>query len=539
MNTWATEAFKHGLIPCRVSPGFYGGPRARGRKILDAVPEGTPVLPPRMFMDSLQRLFLPHMQHVEQVTFKSFNHDGRHYPVAVCHTAPVFKSRQVFFDEAQTLADCTGWYLMVTGSLYKSTRLEKKPAYQRYQPYRTQHAQVNWGAVQGVQNVSTDDGTALLLKFKRFSLNLDVGFEGPRVVGDLAVVSHSHMDHAGGLQAYLAKGGQAVLSEAALHVLERMHSSLRNHPRVMIADLKDTLTSKEGHRVDFFPGFHTHDALITRIRGKDFEVVYSGDHCDHNSYHQGGNKFLLNLFEGKARQLLLLDACFLNIHDRTGRPIQQVMKQIRNHLEDDKRVVVASKTPDHLYPLYLYFFAQHNSGQNNLRAPMFISEDLFEHLRIGYRNSRTKSGQPLDWFSRNILKNSEVSYLESAMLYDLESLPDSHLQRSHIVFTTPSQLHHLPPFPGETIAYTTGNHLDPVTMQLHSRLKRVSGQSTKLKGSDHAMHSAHASTVELLFQAAEWNIRVGMFHTSPGNVKAFLREYPELDRWVCHVNDLS
>lgn len=536
--------FRIDHIPCEVYEGRWPGPTKRGRSILQENVLSASLHSPADVVNLLKSKYLQHFSHIESLVFypqatRSEIDPKAWLPFVVCYTKPRFLVRQKLFEAAAELAQETGWYLLVTGRyLHRQGQLVPN-AFEKSRALCTPIIQKTWGDLKTVRSLSTGDGgTCLQIEMQNLTIQLDCGFYDTGHNSDFVFVSHAHSDHTGGLDETLKRSQRVLMNEATFQLLNG-RSRWSGSESLGVVRPGFVLESQDGGKIEWFAGYHSNDAVMLRLTDRSgHQLLYTGDLCLKNGFYQESPAQLLSLFDSNAPQsLLLADGCFWGRSlTQEGMRLDELKQNLESLLEQHQPIVFVASSVDYLYPLYLWFFRNFNSGANNYRVPTTISENLYQMLYSGYRGYNLDKRHHQDIFIRQLMHNSFIAYLGSAQVYAPSELQFIAAHgKSCVSFVHSLDLKLIP---SQTTCFVLGNPNRTETKFLMSQCQRFK-KVHPLFGEEFSFHSGDTDAHHLFHLAASRGIDVALFHASKDQMRKAIRKLPVEAGQVAHLDDFD
>src|SRR4051794_32405560 len=158
------------------------GPKHRGRTMLLASPRYGREAGCEEFIDHLELDYPASYKHVHHVRFNRCEFaeaDKSSWALryAIIFTDPDYETRQVLYEQGETITNTTGWYPLVTGQRVRLSR-SADPKWladgRRLSEGLIDH---EFGTLCSIANVNTKEaGCSLMLDFEHRSVLLDFGF---------------------------------------------------------------------------------------------------------------------------------------------------------------------------------------------------------------------------------------------------------------------------------------------------------------------------------------------------------------------------
>jgi glyoxylase-like metal-dependent hydrolase (beta-lactamase superfamily II) len=508
------------------SPWF--GPRKRGRRILEQATVPEPVSP-HAFIEYLTQIYPDVRSGIQFVRFHDCEFEvpagsSWRQSFAVISTLPNAWFRQVLFDDAQTIADATGWYGLVMGR----RQLERRASAARWlatpRDIRDAFGSHPFGSLRRVVDLSTGQGgTALGLEFDGGLLALDFGFQTrPDAIIRGGLLSHHHRDHADGLLSLASPIAVICSDTTALHVRRRRGQTtllpVQPPSQVTVSDLS----------IRALPGRHVPGSVVFMISGPSDEIVYTGDYCLSNAHASANPSDLLRHFTGKRRATLLLDATFVGHEPQPGeiRDLAASRKIVTGAFEQGRSIIFAASTPDPLMPAYLWHFRDRYSSAQRTGRHLVVDEQVLWQLERTFESVILRRHHALDPYVEAHIGRSMSNYLESVWMY-------------------PASASRRPTGPGDfflvghqAVEETTSVGPDPLIFTLgrddHTFVEMIGAHWPNadvhaLTGPDFAFHSAESDVRAIARLAGDNDIRVVLFHNYAGRIKKAFRAGPLID----------
>lgn len=386
------------MIPLRptfeVTSKPWFGPRQRAKELLEQ--HRTDVLPPgQPAIAAMLRVFGDAGLGIQHVRFVDFRMRGKYrFTIAVCWTDSDPVIRDKIYELGAECVSSTGWYPLPQGErLWSATKAR------RYQGSDTL-PEITSGSLATVQAASdgADAGTAIRVAFSDGrSLLLDSGFgrEPFRHNSDaLALITHHHRDHIGGVESGELDGmpiGLPAASAAGLAAQKRLANiTQRCDLRLLEPERPYSLgpaVTATAFAVPHMPGsvgYIIDDGLKV--------IIYTGDIAIRSARHDV-TQTLMDFIPAGRETTVLIDATMAGRTE--GASLSQPADWVLEELSRRDVVVVAHH--DHLLYAYLDVFHTLKSGaaRNSFNLVMTARvRPLFEVLHEAFIARRLEALDP-------------------------------------------------------------------------------------------------------------------------------------------------
>ncbi|MFN0096783.1 MAG: hypothetical protein ACKVVT_18655 [Dehalococcoidia bacterium] len=459
---------------------------------------------------------------------------------AIINTQPDVATRDVLFDDAERITEVTGWYPLVMGFRAASSRKLAPLWHLLPEQFRAFVGDRPFGSLTSIRRVDSGaEGCALSLDGTRGSILLDLGFDFDLSMGAsgspaplLAVLTHAHRDHAGGLQRAVEQKIPVVMSDSTF---AQLRWRLGDAPKsVRSCRPPASFSLGDGSTVAFDPGAHSPAAMIVTVTdaGRRTQVVFPGDYCLKNHYYQETPMKLLSYFdEFVPTKVLLVDGTFLGHEPKPDgiSDLSELRSEIVRAYKENRDVIFLSESPEYLYPLYIWSFQEfyargRSQGSEHDRRAFFLDRAIIGMLRTTFEPFILRQWDRYDPYLSAVLKDSMSNYLETRRLFPLS--PDVRVDyaKGADIFARPSAMEHSGlRVSRDSRVFTVGRGARTLADDLASRLDGV--EVTVLDGPDFAFHSSEADTIAIVREALAGGVRPVIFHNFPNRVRKVLRRH--------------
>ena len=442
---------------CVDKPWF--GPKTRGRTILADTAANSGPTTPAAFLGYLRDCHRDEYESIEWVRFHDVvRRDPGDKPwrqaFAILSVGPDYAARQVFFDEAQTIARATGWYALVMGHRVRRWRPDV-PRYvggQKDLELRAYLLRKDLGSLDSIQGIDPKNGTAILVTGSNEAVLLDagfeiVGFEGLRRPA-IAIVSHAHRDHSGGALECARRRVPTVMSEGTYLQLYARYGPFEKRAwrYVYIIRPPDRFDMGGGVHLSLIPGAHSPGSMIVTLeKPGEWRLTYPGDLCLENAYQRVPFRDLVPDSETPPRRSwLLVDAALVG-RDTCSREVstlEELSADLGRGTVCGNSAVFVAESPDYLYALYQWFFQRYYTGaKGRLSRHVILSPTVSRLLETSYEYFIRREYQRYDAHMTAVLAGRMSNYLESVRVYPMnEGVMPSDVPMPVDVFCMPNEL---------------------------------------------------------------------------------------------------
>lgn len=403
------------LPPYRVTTKPWFGPRRRAREQLAG--HRTTVLSPEESIRELQRLLGPHAGAIQELRFIDYVHRGQsfRYTIALVWMDSDPQARDRAYDCAESMVQATGWYPLPQGERMQSAL--KLSAFKRGLSLTATPPRIAEPLSSLTSAVPVGDGAAIRLSTGSEGVLLDTGLPGrlePAHLDRLVLLTHSHRDHSGGLDAVIKARIPVVMSEGTAGVLATVAPAQFRRLDDLIVVRPGDVLELGGVRVESFAVPHTLGATGFAVSDGTRNVVYPGDVSLRTSRHD----FLPRLqaqFAAGQENWLLLDATMAA--RPSGATTDNAAAELLEHSEQYSDLVVTAADIDLL--LYAYLDVFHNVSQSARRHS--VSFLVAPRLRPLFETTHSafiqREHEDLDPFILGQYKATMTAWAESRWLY--------------------------------------------------------------------------------------------------------------------------
>jgi hypothetical protein len=525
-------------IPFELPGGPWFGPRKRGRQLLEAPSTRERDLTREEFITYL-KTELPHVAaSIELIKFYSYREEDSGDPwnvrFAICHMLPRFEPRKKLFEDGPRITSATGWYPLVMGRRLRDRRHLPMPKIRRVTTLWDTVNPIRLGEIVEVRSLHENpDGNSIVVQFEHASLLLDFGFNcrlGGQPKPSLAILSHNHADHVGGIRDVLKAGVPVLLNESVYwQLLDQNKLSADERRLCFPVTFPSRFFTKDRAEIKLISGAHSPGAmmvLLTMPSGD--QLLYPGDYCLRNAYYQLKSNDLLRHFSPTAgKRFLLVDGTFLgyNIKDESHTSLDELASRLSALYQACTSTVFFAQSADYLYTLYIWLFGKFYSGGGGHDRSLVIDTKLqylldstFADIFFRLRGRRQKR----DPFINAVLGKGETAYVESARLYPLDNgrIPRSMIPPYDVLCNMEQVQRFLPSLPPETAFFAVGRR-DKRMLTLCADL--LGGRDLAyLDGSDFTFHSRPEDVAAIVRTAASNGVMPIVFHNYPHKTREAL-----------------
>lgn len=515
------------------------GPKSRGKAILEASPLYGREVTEEEFLEYINFTYPALSRYVQWVRFhkctffpKPNQKSSWHMRFAIVFTAPNTEVRQRLFEAAREVADNTGWYPLVMGQRVRKRRRKHDIKMASDALLRDVLGQQPLGRILGVSAVNRNSsGTAIACNLEAGTIMLDFGFnyEATAHKPIVGLLSHTHMDHSGGLKDALEAGLQVLTSEEVYYQLRAIGLDL-NWSNIHTVRLPAEFPLPGGGSILLTPGAHTPGAMMVRIVDAfGNQLFYPGDFCLSNAYYSlQAEDFLSNVdWELPGEKTVLIDGTFLHHGPQNSTTnINSLESMLTRDASDGRSSIFVADSPDYLYPLYLWFFRAFYVGpKTSTVRPLVASRSVLRLLETLFDPFILRQHTRYDALMRQWAGVTQHNFLESVHLYPVSRRIGNHLTGPVAAFVTAKDLAEHPWLQGKDAAlYSVGRRRQPDSLP-HSRV-------TYLEGPDISFHSKEQDVAELVAACIERGAYPILFHNFKGRIRKGLSKHGILDGYA-------
>lgn len=410
----------------------------------------TEVLAPADALSTLAELLGPAFEHIEHVRFVDYHDtsENMRFTIAVTHVRSSESARHAVYECAQECVEATGWYPLVQGERLFSRR--SRTAFLRTYGRPVALPRIDGDIRAVAPAVAGGGGCSLRLQVGEHTILLDTGFPRRLTVRDtdrLALLTHTHADHAGGFLSGATGALPVVMSTATAQLLEALTRSARPRLRehAVLTEPGRTLDLGSGLSVRPFAVPHLPGAVGYEIRTTAMSVFFTGDICLRTARSDFVGELAARVRQSPARRrVVLLDATM------AGRPLGATTANAAEALLDQADttddVVVTATGVDHLLYAYLDVFHTVQKSPQTRHSTSFVVtprlRGVFETVHSAFIGREVET---LDPFILGQYGRSMSSWGESRWLFWLAAQPDIPGEGRRIWFVRHAELDQVQP----------------------------------------------------------------------------------------------
>lgn len=399
------------------SPWF--GPRARAREMLEAYRSdiAAPVEAIAIFHDVLGLEFRA-LQHIRFIDFRM--NDRFHYTIALCWTDSDPIARQVLYETAAEIVEKSGWYPLPQGERLGSTRAMRR---QRAGGRRDSLPNLATARLMELESaVGPEGGCAIRVHLDTgASILLDTGLPSQLALASsdrLALVSHLHSDHLGGIESGAAGGLPVVLSLGTARLLDasgRM-AAIEQHNPLVLMNPGDRTALGQHLTMDVFSVPHLPGSVGYLLCDDRTALLYTGDISLKTARHDSVPQ-LIELLPPTVSSTVLLDATMAG---RSAGATEFDVGGIISKLQEPD-VVVVGDNADYLLYAYLDLFHQVQRGPSRHQVSFLVTAHMRPMFEVLHDAFIRRDVEALDPFLAGQYGRAMSAWAESRWLFWLES----------------------------------------------------------------------------------------------------------------------
>jgi glyoxylase-like metal-dependent hydrolase (beta-lactamase superfamily II) len=483
-----------------IRPWF--GPTKRAQELLST--SRKMVKDPASALADLVALMGSHAAALQHVRFIDFRHQARggfRFTIALSWTRCDPVARQALYDIAHDVVATCGWYPLPQGE-----RIASRRALASLKTKLRRRAMPQFGLGGDLRHISSaapaDGGCAIRVHTSKGSALLDTGLPSALQGGardQLALLTHVHNDHAGGLRSGAVRDVPVLMSEPTAHsvlaagVLDETELTRR----AVIVRPGQILRAGPGLSVEVFPVPHCPGASGFVVRDRRSTLIYPGDICLATARHDF-SATLRNMVmsDPGERKTLLLDATMAG---REGGGSQtDAAGALLAEAQGATDIVLCPHDASQLLYAHLDLFSRVKESPTTRHGVSFILSNkvrfLVQLLHAAFINRELDQVDP---FLVAQYGTSMSAWAESRWVYWLEEMMSTPSETPRVWLVTPG---------------TSGDSRSGLTPLAHG-----SG-------------AAAATTASALFENSHWTPRLGPntalrqhFHARLANSRSTLR----------------
>lgn len=395
------------------------GPRARAREMLEAYRSSVAV--PNKAIAVLRDVLGQHFSALQHIRFVDFHMDGRfRYTIALCWTDSNPVAREMLYRTAAEAVEKSGWYPLPQGERLGSTRVMR-----RHEGANPSDSLPDLAAARLMElepAVGPKGGCAIRVYLDTgASVLLDTGL--PRRItlrssDQIALVSHLHRDHVGGIESGMTSGLPAVLSLGTVRLLDafgRMAAIEQHNPLVLMRP-GDHAALGEHLMVDMFAVPHLPGSVGYLLRDDRTALLYTGDVSLKTARHDAIPQ-LIDLLPSGVSSTVLLDATMAGrTAGATGFDVGDVVAKLQ---ESD--VVILGDNADYLLYAYIDLFHQVQNGPSRHQVAFMVTARMRPMFEVLHDAFIRRDVDALDPFLAGQYGKTMSAWAESRWLFWLDS----------------------------------------------------------------------------------------------------------------------
>lgn len=410
-------------IPYETSSRPWFGPRKRAKTLLSA---RTNVLSPEAALTEFQDIFTPQVNGIQRVRFIDYVHHGKsdfRYTIALTWTDSDAGLRDIVFDRAEECVYKTGWYPLPQGE-----RIGSRLADERFKRLRIRHVSElpdfpGCGTFHSLESaVNADGGCSIRCHTTDGAIVLDTGLppgfdanESDRIV----LLTHTHLDHSGGLRKAFDAGLPVVMSASTARILSALGRVTERELRNSCFLLHPGECFSLGEQVAFraFSVPHCPGSTGFALSDNSRIIVFSGDAVYSTARHDFVPD-LLSITAGHSRDktMFLVDGTMAG--RQHGASENDAATTTLRSLEEIDDVVLISNDAEQLLYAYLdLFFVSKSNPESRSQIEFFASRELRKVFEVLHSAFIAKNLAALDPFIASQYGSSMSAWAESRWLF--------------------------------------------------------------------------------------------------------------------------
>lgn len=411
-------------IPFETTSKPWFGPRKRAKTILAS---RTKVLSSQAALEDFRAIFAPHQNGIQRVRFIDYVHRDKsdfRYTIALIWTDSDAQLRDAVFDRAEECVKRTGWYPLPQGE-----RIGSRLSDARFDSLGVRHLSdmpsVRIGnTLHSLENaVSADGGCSIRCHTNDGSIVFDTGLPpgfDPNDSDRIVLLTHTHLDHSGGLRKAFDSGLPVVMSRATARLLAALGRVSDRQLRESCVLLRpgDRFPLGDNVEVKAFAVPHCPGSTGFVLSDEDTTVVFSGDAV----YSTARHDFLPDLLSvaTSQRTLFLVDGTMAG--RQHGASESDAASTTLQALEDYDDVLLVSNDAEQLLYAYLdLFFVSKSNPEIRSRIEFLASAELRKVFEVIHSAFIARNLDALDPFIASQYRSSMSAWAESRWLYWLGS----------------------------------------------------------------------------------------------------------------------
>lgn len=487
-----------------------------------------------------------------------------------CWTHNDARRRALLYETAPEITKRIGWYPLITGPWRGAGRTAAVQLAQGA-VRASGYLDLTIGRPRAIRDLTHGAGdrlgTAIEIEGSDGSLLLDLGWDAPNPAFDaalgrarLALLSHAHRDHAGGLPQLLSHSNAPILmTELTLLQLLTLYMRLDAATlrpllqRAVVCPMQGRLRLGNDMTVDWWPANHSPGSIMTVATFADGPtVLYSGDFSLANAY---SDSVLLSPGDGGPTSppacvdLAVVDGTFLGRELGHSRSTQPFLEAVAGSVGKGRAALIIADEPDNALPLFFELHKLFMTGPNKLRTSQVYVDDsigaLMTLLSSAFQRQKSEDMDPIVrslWVARKDPFEPHQSWGIDSNVEDNVRF-HTYCGDSIVLLMTTRELEGAPAGLGAALEFLGQRGLDtfligraasrPFAGRLHARgMLEVRGADRRIRGVVHDVNDEkwllHSGSRELCaWMAGAYGQelrRIRIFHTFPSHIRKALRD---------------
>ena len=392
------------------------GPRKRAKQMLA---KRNKILRPEEFISAFKVHLKDNFKFVQKFRFYDYtsNKEDFHYTIVLVWTDSDVEARDTIFSSGEEVVFATGWYPLLQGAFLDSCEsvdaLLAEESSQLSLKFES-------SAILGISSATSNEGggCSIRLHMDNECILLDTGFPGavlPNSNDRIAFLSHTHLDHSGGVAEISKRGVPIVTSPGTAFILAQMNRLPGS--KIHIPERERPILLNKNIKLSLFPVPHMPGAAGLIIEDQKTAVIYTGDICLRTSRHDFTFELekLIDRLGVEKKVHLLLDATMASRREGGASTADSAKELLSAKTPQD--IIVTAKTPDHLITAYLDFFHQAKSGPGRGNCSFLVGRSLRPLFRAVHTAFIRQEYNLLDPFIFAQYGKSLSSWAESCWLF--------------------------------------------------------------------------------------------------------------------------